>query len=149
MNLIFKILCIFANAFLLISCAAPSAPDFSGSWEPLNQFDAEIKVIPKTRPYAYQAIKLDVTLSTMLERWAIDSKLDYINTCDSDFTLPTSILSLKAQTLPMGMDLVNQLYEKQGVSVVFTAVGALSLTCKPFELTFPQPLKLTPSLPRT
>jgi hypothetical protein len=60
-----KSLITIASSLILMACAAPSAPDYSGGWVPVNQFESEIKTIPKTRPYVYGAIKLDTTLSTM------------------------------------------------------------------------------------
>jgi hypothetical protein len=127
------------SCVFLISCAAPTAPNYSGGWIPVNQFDTGIKVIPKVRPYVYEAIKIDTTLSSMLERWAADSKINYKHNCDSDFTLPTTIVSIKASTLATAMKLTNDLYLLQGVSVTYTADGVLSFACKAFELTFPQP----------
>jgi hypothetical protein len=134
-----KLLSILILNIMLMACAAPTAPDFSGKWTAINQFDTEIKVIPKTRPYAYEAIKLDTSLSTMLERWAVDSKVGYIHTCDSDYSLPVSINSLKSATLKEAIKAVNSVYAKQGVAVVFNADGLLSLTCAPFKLVFPHP----------
>lgn len=124
---------------LLMACAAPSAPNYSGGWVPVNQFDDGIKVIPKVRPYVYEAIKIDTTLSSMLERWAADSKINFKHSCDSDFTLPVTIVNLKASTLAAAMKLINELYILQGVSVTYTADGILSFACKAFEVTYPQP----------
>lgn len=112
-----------------MACAAPAAPDYSGAWVPINQFESEIKTLPKTRPYVYGAIKLDTTLSTMLERWASDSKVAYTNTCDSDYSLPNSIQNLKAPSMDAAIKLVNDLYVKQGVIVSFTRIGKLNLSC--------------------
>jgi hypothetical protein len=117
------------TTILLTACSAPMAPEFSGSWAPVNQFDHDIKTIPKTRPYVYGVIKLDTTLSTMLERWAQDSKVAYTNTCDSDYTLPNSITSIKTTTMDEAIKLVNEIYAKQGVTVSFTKMGKLNLSC--------------------
>jgi hypothetical protein len=119
---------------MLVACSAPTAPNFSGKWVAINQFDSDIKVIPKTRPYAYEAIKLDTSLSTMLERWAADSKVGYKNICDSDYSLPKSITSLKTSTLNDALKAVNDVYAKQDVTVSFTTEGLLSLSCKPTVL---------------
>jgi hypothetical protein len=124
-----KTLTILLATILITACSAPMAPEFSGSWAPVNQFDNDIKVIPKTRPYVYGAIKLDTTLSTMLERWAQDSKVAYTHTCDSDYTLPNSITSIKTTTMDEAIKLVNEIYAKQGVTVSFTKMGKLNLSC--------------------
>jgi hypothetical protein len=126
-----KSLITIASSLILMACAAPSAPDYSGGWVPVNQFESEIKTIPKTRPYVYGAIKLDTTLSTMLARWASDSKVAYTNTCDSDYTLPNAIADLKAQTMDAAIKQINDLYLKQGVTVSFTRLGKLNLSCNP------------------
>ncbi len=118
----------------MVACSAPSAPEFSIGWQPVNQFDAEITVIPKTRPYLYEAIKLDTTLSGMLERWAKDSKIKYNNDCDSDYTLSVAMASLQANSLDIAIKLVNEVYAKQNVKIIFFTNGVLSLTCKPIDV---------------
>ncbi len=135
-----KLALVSGAAMLVIACSAPQAPDFEGRWKPLNQFEKKIRVIPKTRPYAYEVIQLDTTLASVLERWALDSKVKFKSSCDSDYSLPTSITQLKAPTLEQGIKQVNDIYLQQGVQVGFnSAEGVLNFDCKPFELSFPQP----------
>jgi hypothetical protein len=125
---------LIVSTFILSSCAAPKAPDFEGkSWGRVNAFTDKIEVISQDVPYVYEALNLDATLSSMLERWAVDSQFGFKNSCHSDFSLPKSIRKIKGRTLAAGAKQVNELYVNQYISVSVKPDGFLHFDCQPLE----------------
>ncbi|HZV22136.1 MAG TPA: hypothetical protein VFF93_00035, partial [Luteimonas sp.] len=60
-----------ACSLLIAGCATQPAPGISGRWKPVNHFASSIEAIPLHPAYEFYASPLDVTLRTMLARWAL------------------------------------------------------------------------------
>ena len=98
-------------ATLLSACAAPSAPDISGSWKPLNGYTQSVREIPLNHPFYFQALPIDVTVKSMLARWAKESNTNLVYEHPSDFTLHTNVSQIQQSSLDEALRQVNVIYE--------------------------------------
>lgn len=110
---------------------SPKASEHTGEWKKVNAFTEDIQVIPLQTSYVYNALRIDTTLHQLLERWARDTGLDVELRCVNDYSLPGKLLQLKAPTLKLALQDINQTYSRQGVKVSLDNAGrTLALDCE-------------------
>lgn len=101
----------------LSGCGTTPAKEFGGRWKPVNRFASETMEIPLYASYVFQAVPMDRTLKTMLERWAKDTgmKIDY--RLGSDYTLHAAVQSIGTSDVQQALGEVNAAYSAQSISV--------------------------------
>jgi hypothetical protein len=104
-------------ALALAACAARSAPNFRGQWQPVNRFAETPREIPLHQAYVYTPLPLDRTLKTMLTRWARDSRMALSYLHGSDYTLHQPVARIRTSNLQLAMEQLNQAYASQGVAI--------------------------------
>jgi hypothetical protein len=104
-------------ALVLASCAARSAPNFRGRWQPVNQFAETPREIPLHQAYVYAPLPLDRTLKSMLTRWARDSRMALSYLHGSDYTLHRPVAQIRTSNLQVALQQLNQAYALQGVAI--------------------------------
>lgn len=107
---------------VLSGCGTTPAKEFGGRWKPVNRFASETVEIPLYESYVYQAVPMDRTLKTMLERWARDTgmKVDY--RLGSDYTLHAAMQSIGTSDVQQALSEINAAYSAQSISI--TLVGS-------------------------
>ena len=116
---------------LLTACGTTPAPDYSGSWKPVNSYSNNVQEYPLVRPYRFYALPIDTTLKSLLERWATDSgtRLDYRHT--SDFSLPPEVRNIQQAQLNDAVSMLDALYTKYGVSIQMSGDRQVIVTAIP------------------
>ncbi|WP_434779715.1 hypothetical protein [Neisseria sp. Ec49-e6-T10] len=105
----------FCMILTLFGCG--HAPNYSGSWKPLNTYSSQIEEIPLAKPYEYTVLPIDKTLKALLERWTADSKIMLSYQSTFDYTLPRSVGQIKEHDLPQAIAWLNQFYANKGVVI--------------------------------
>lgn len=102
---------------LLAACATPSATDIKGRWKPVNRYGHAPEAIPLQQAYLYYASPMDVTLKSLLTRWARDSRrtLSYLH--PSDFTLHAPAAEIRTPDLGEAVMQLSSAYAAQGVAI--------------------------------
>ncbi|MCW0390433.1 hypothetical protein FHR66_002210 [Xanthomonas sp. F4] len=77
--------------------------------------------IPLYSSYVYQAIPMDGTLKTMLERWAKDSNMQLSYGIQSDYTLYAPVAKINTTSIQQAVAELSVVYAQEGLSV--TAAG--------------------------
>ncbi len=108
---------VLASLLALAACATRPAPDISGRWKPVNHYAAVPQEIPLHQAYVFYPSPLDVTLKTMLMRWAHDSHMTLSYEHPSDFTLYGPVAQLRTASLQVAVATLSTLYAKQQVAV--------------------------------
>lgn len=110
-------LCCMLSLVLLTGCATARAPNFAGEWRPVNAYDLSIRAIPLRAQTSFYPIPMDATLRGLLTRWAKESGrlLDYRH--DQDYTLPVKISSLKADSIEVAVEKLQQIYADAAISI--------------------------------
>ena len=116
-SLVVCVSCCVLFSCLLGGCATPPAPGISGRWRPVNRFDPVPEEIPLTPAYVFYAAPMDRTLRTMLERWALDSKMALHYEHPSDFTLYEPVSRIRSGDLHQAVAALTSLYAAQHVIV--------------------------------
>ncbi len=101
----------------LAACATRPAPGISGRWKPVNHYAAVPQEIPLHQAYVFYPSPLDVTLKTMLTRWAHDSHMTLSYEHPSDFTLYGPVAQLRTASLQVAVATLSTLYSRQQVEV--------------------------------
>ncbi|WP_425512915.1 hypothetical protein [Xanthomonas albilineans] len=114
---IFRLIATLSAITLLNACATSSAPDFRGSWKPVNRFSASTMEIPLYSSYVYQAVPVDGTLKTMLERWSKDSNMELSYGIQSDYTLYAPVAKINTVSIQQAVAELSVIYELEGVTV--------------------------------
>jgi hypothetical protein len=101
----------------LSGCGTTPAKEFGGRWKPVNRFASETVEIPLYSSYVFQAVPMDRTLKTMLERWARDTgmKVDY--RLGSDYTLHAAVQSIGTTDVQQALSEINSAYSTQSISI--------------------------------
>lgn len=102
---------------LLSACATKPAPDFRGRWKPVNRFSESTMEIPLYSSYVYQAVPMDGTLKTMLERWAKDSNMELTYSIQSDYTLYAPVAKINTTSIQQAVAELSVVYAQEGVAV--------------------------------
>jgi hypothetical protein len=123
-----RIVALFGLA-ALAGCGTTPPSDFPEKWDSLNTFTEEIQVIPLSRPYVYQAIKLDVTLLGMLTRWTEDSGLKLQSECKNDFSISGRARGLAAASIEEAAKEVESIYAAHHVRFKVSGPQTVVLTC--------------------
>jgi len=84
-------------ALALTGCATPSAPDYGGSWKPVNRYAATTTEIPLAQAYEFYASPMDGTLKTMLTRWSATAAPPIDVQTPTKWSSPTVARKLKAK----------------------------------------------------
>ena len=124
---------VLATCIGLSGCnfVSPKASEHGGEWKKINTFSDDIRVIPLQTSYLYSALGIDTSLHQLLERWARDTGLEVELRCVNDYSLPSKLLQMKAPTLKLALQEINQTYSRQGVNVSLIGAGrTLKLTCE-------------------
>ncbi|OHE83930.1 MAG: hypothetical protein A2579_08835 [Lysobacterales bacterium RIFOXYD1_FULL_69_11] len=110
-------------AMMLAGCAARSAPDFKGTWQPVNRYSEQTQAIPLRSQYRFQPSPMDGTLRRMLSRWARDAGVGLSYRHHSDFTLHLPVETLSTTDLGDAATQLSQLYAAQGIVVAVEEGG--------------------------
>lgn len=103
---------------LLTGCnSTPPAPNFAGTWQPLNKYSNEIFEIPLIQQHYFEPMTIDGTLKNMLSRWARESETHINYQYPSDFTLPYAVSRIKQPNLESAIAEVNEIYAPQHISI--------------------------------
>ena len=124
-------------AIAFAGCAARSAPDFKGTWRPVNRYAAQTQAIPLRSQYRFQPSPMDGTLRRMLSRWARDAGVGLLYQHHSDFTLHRPVEAVSTTELGDAATQLSQLYVGQGI-VVAVEEGGLVVRSSAQPRTVPQ-----------
>ncbi|MFC6838707.1 hypothetical protein [Xanthomonas theicola] len=113
----FRLIATLGTVALLSACATKPAPDFRGRWKPVNRFSESTMEIPLYSSYVYQAVPMDGTLKTMLERWAKDSNMELAYSIQSDYTLYAPVAKLNTTSIQQAVAELSLVYAQEGVTV--------------------------------
>jgi hypothetical protein len=108
---------VLASLLALAACATRPAPGISGRWKPVNHYATVPQEIPLHQAYVFYPSPLDVTLKTMLTRWAHDSHMTLSYEHPSDFTLYGPVAQLRTASVQVAVATLSTLYAKQQVAV--------------------------------
>jgi hypothetical protein len=108
---------LLASLLALAACATRPAPGISGRWKPVNHYATVPQEIPLHQAYVFYPSPLDVTLKTMLTRWAHDSHMTLSYEHPSDFTLYGPVAQLRTASVQVAVATLSTLYAKQQVAV--------------------------------
>ena len=117
-------------AAILAGCAARSAPDFKGAWQPVNRYAAQTQAIPLRSQYRFQPSPMDGTLRHMLSRWARDAGVGLSYRHHSDFTLHRPVEALSTTDLGDAAEQLSRIYAGQRI-VVAAEEGGLVVRSAP------------------
>jgi hypothetical protein len=84
---------------------------------PVNRYQDAPAEIPLAPAYTFHATPIDVTLKTMLGRWAADADLKLSYRLDSDFTLHKPVARIRTTDIQAASFELSAIYAAQGVSV--------------------------------
>lgn len=113
----FRLIATLSTVALLGACASSPAPDFRGRWKPVNRFSESTMEIPLYSSYVYQAVPMDGTLKTMLERWAKDSNMELAYSIQSDYTLYAPVAKINTTSIQQAVAELSVVYAQEGVTV--------------------------------
>lgn len=113
----FRLIATLSAVALLSACATRPAPDFRGRWKPVNRFSESTMEIPLYSSYVYQAVPMDGTLKTMLERWAKDSNMELTYSIQSDYTLYAPVAKINTTSIQQAVAELSVVYAQEGVTV--------------------------------
>ena len=108
---------ILLSLLALAACATRPAPGISGRWKAVNHYAAVPQEIPLHQAYVFSPSPLDITLKTMLSRWAHDSRMTLSYEHPSDFTLYGAVAQLHNSSLQDAVAELSTLYAAQQVLV--------------------------------
>jgi len=112
-----------ATAALLQACAAPpppKAPDISTDWKPMNQLAETAEVIPlkeEEELHKFQMLPTDVTLRSMMQRWADENGGELDWQYPSDLTLVSGLKDIKENNLNKAVVTLRKVYAPQKLRV--------------------------------
>ncbi len=113
----FALTIVMASLLVATGCAARAAPDFKGSWKPVNHYAESPMAIPLHQAYSFQPSPMDGTLKRMLERWARDSNLRLSYQHPSDFTLYAPVEQINTDSIEQAAAQLTAIYAPQQVFV--------------------------------
>lgn len=112
-----RLVVLLLSMLSLVACATHPVPGISGRWTAVNHYAATPQEIPLHQAYVFYASPLDVTLKTMLARWARDSQMTLFWRHPSDFTLYGPVAQLRTVSVADAVARLSTLYEAQHVVV--------------------------------
>lgn len=107
-------------ALTLTACSTPAAKDFGGRWRPITRLPATTTAIPLNPQYVYFAAPTDITLRTMLARWARDTGLDLSFALASDYTLVQPVAQIRTTDLRSAAEQLNVIYSASQLLISVT-----------------------------
>ncbi|MCZ2498378.1 hypothetical protein GN316_16580 [Xylophilus sp. Kf1] len=104
-------------AVTLSGCGAPAPKDYGSAWTPVNKFQSAPTEIPLSPAYTFYASPMDVTLRTMLTRWASDNGLQLSYQIGSDFTLHQPVAAVRSNDIQVAVGELSAIYAPQGILI--------------------------------
>ncbi|HEX7643246.1 MAG TPA: hypothetical protein VF450_07965 [Noviherbaspirillum sp.] len=101
----------------LAGCGAPAPKDFGDTWVPVNRFQSVTTEIPIAPVYLFYASPTDLTLRTLLKRWATDSGLELDYQLGSDFTLILPVADIRTPDIQVAAKDLSNIYASQKLVV--------------------------------
>ena len=109
---------ILCSTLTLAACnSTPPANNITGSWRSLNEFPSQTTEIPLIRQHYYMPLRIDVTLKTMLNRWAKESNMTLQYNHVSDYTVHTPVATIRQPNLDAALSELEQIYAPQGLRI--------------------------------
>jgi len=102
---------------VLGGCGTPAPKDFGDTWVPVNRFQAVTTEIPISPVYMFYASPTDLTLRTLLRRWATDSGLQLDYQLGSDFTLIRPVADIRTADIQSAAKGLSNIYASQKLIV--------------------------------
>jgi hypothetical protein len=109
--------CIACVALSQSACATRPPPGISGHWTPLNRYAEQPREIPLSPVHEFRASPLDLTLKSLLARWARDARMPLDYRHRSDFTLYEPVSQIRASELHDALSRLAALYTTQHVAI--------------------------------
>ena len=97
--------------------STPPAPNFSGSWQPLNTYADRITEIPLVRQHYFEPLPIDGTLKSMLSRGGREAGMSLNYNYTSDFTLSNEIARIKQPNIEAAIAEINEIYATQQIAI--------------------------------
>lgn len=141
--------CLRATAVLitltLAACATPAAKDFGGRWRPINRLPTTTTAIPLNPSYVFFAAPTDITLRTMLARWAKDNSLDLSYELGNDYTLVQPVTQVRTTDLRNAVEQLNAIYASSSLLI---SVTQHQILVQPVSASVPAPAPDAPASQR-
>lgn len=102
------------------ACATPAPKDFGGRWHPINRLPATTTAIPLNPSYVFFAAPTDITLRTMLMRWAKDNDLNLSYEPGNDYTLVQPVTQVRTSDLRNAVEQLNAIYASSSLLISVT-----------------------------
>jgi hypothetical protein len=112
-----RLVLVLSVALVLSACTTPAPSDYGGGWKPVNRFQDVPTEIPLAPAYTFYASPMDLTLKTMLKRWAADNSLELAYQLNSDYTLYKPVANIRTPDIQAATSALNAIYATQGVFV--------------------------------
>jgi hypothetical protein len=113
-------------SILLGGCTSvPTAPEHSGKWKKVNLFEPRINTIPLEKEYFFTALKIDPTLSALLQRWATDVNLNLEVRCSNDYSVSEKLFDVQTRSLLAATEEINFIYAKQELNISLNKEASL------------------------
>lgn len=97
--------------------STPPAPNFSGSWQPLNTYADKITEIPLVRQHYFEPLPIDGTLKNMLSRWGHEAGMPLNYNHSSDFTLSQEVARIKQPNIEAAIADINEIYATKQIVI--------------------------------
>lgn len=129
-------LLIAASIFLGGCTSVPTAPEYSGKWKKINLFNPKISTIPLEKEYFFTPLKIDSTLSALLQRWATDVNLGLEVRCSNDYSVSEKLFDVQTRSLIAAIEEINFIYAKQELNLSLNKEASLLIfSCGKFNKT--------------
>lgn len=95
---------------LLSACASDGAPNFGGSWQPVNRYPSAAATTP-----TYVISARDGSLRPLLQRWSAQGGLQLEDRLSQDYPLPATLTGFRHLSLPQALLALQTLYAHEQV----------------------------------
>ena len=95
---------------LLSACASDGAPNFGGSWQPVNRYPSAAATTP-----TYVISARDASLRSLLQRWSTQDGLQLDDRLNQDYPLPATLTGFRHLSLPQALLALQTLYAREQV----------------------------------
>ena len=126
---------LITTSILLGGCTSvPTASEYSGKWKKINLFEPRINTIPLEKEYFFTALKIDSTLSALLQRWATDVNLGLEIRCSNDYSVSEKLFDVQTRSLIAAIEEINFIYAKQELNISLNKEASLLIfSCGKFN----------------
>lgn len=108
---------VVSSVFLAACTSLPKATEYSGKWKKINTFNPRINTIPLEKEYFFTALKIDSSLSAMLQRWASDVKIGLDYRCSNDYSISDRLFDTQTRSLSAAIEELNFVYTKHELNL--------------------------------